>query len=137
MDRSEAHSPYRGKMADLQARTRKGALRIVRLCAKLGLSPQAHIIRGQLLRSAMSFAANYRAACRARSRREFIAKLGVVIEELDGSQFWIEFGTDINLVAPSKVSGLIGELDELLAILNASRSTARKRLKEPAHSSNR
>jgi four helix bundle protein len=127
---------YRVKMASLQRRTKEAALRAVKLCSGLGPRPEAHVIRGQLLRSSMSSAANYRAACRARSRKEFIAKLGVVIAELDESAFWIEFATDAKLVGAPRVESLVKELNELLAILNASRSTAIRRLK-PVHSSNR
>ncbi|MEP7326432.1 MAG: four helix bundle protein [Gemmatimonadota bacterium] len=137
MDPQSDPLSYRQRMSDLQARTKQRALRIVRLCANLGGKPEARVIRGQLLRSAMSFAANYRAVCRARSRKEFVAKLGVTIEELDESQFWIEFATDARLIRQKRVGALRAELEELLAILNASRATARKRLGESGHSSNR
>jgi four helix bundle protein len=85
----------------------------------------------------MSSAANYRAACRARSRKEFIAKLGIAIEELDESCFWVEFATDSGLISLERASPLLSEFSELLAILNASRSTAVRRLRQKTHSSNR
>ena len=121
---------YRARMADLQARTKKAALRAIRLCSRLGARPEALVIRGQLLRSAMSSAANYRAACRARSRKEFIAKLGIAIEELDESSFWMDLAMDAGLVNAGEVGSLISEFNELLAILNASRSTAIRHLKQ-------
>ena len=125
------------RMTDLQARTKKAALRAVYLCSKFDGRPEAHVIRGQLLRSSMSSAANYRAACRARSRKEFVAKLGVAIEELDESSFWIEFAADAGLVSHGRIEALMGEFNELLAILNASRATAKRRLEQQRHSSNR
>ena len=85
----------------------------------------------------MGSAPNYRAACRARSRKEFIAKLGVAIEELDESVFWIEFAADARLVTQIEVGSLSKEFGEILAILNASRATAKRNLGDRAHSSNR
>jgi four helix bundle protein len=74
----------------------------------------------------MSVAANYRAVCRARSRPEFLSKLAIVIEEADESAFWLELLVDSGLVHESKLKDLISEVNQLVAIFNASRSTARK-----------
>jgi four helix bundle protein len=74
----------------------------------------------------MSVAANYRAVCRARSRPEFLAKLAIVIEEADESAFWLELLVDAGLVSESKLRGLKSEANQLVAIFNASRSTAKK-----------
>jgi four helix bundle protein len=77
------------------------------------------------LRSATSVAANYRAACRARSHAEFVAKIGVVVEEIDETVFWLEFLVDVGLVSSKRMSDLLRESNEVLAIVAASHHTAR------------
>jgi four helix bundle protein len=79
------------------------------------------------MHSATSIAANYRAVCQARSKAEFIAKIGVVVEEADETVFWLELITDLNLLSPEKTSELLKEANELLAIFSASIQTARGR----------
>ena len=74
----------------------------------------------------MSVAANYRAVCRARSRPEFLAKLAIVIEEADESAFWLELLVDAGLVQDRKLKDLRSEANQLVAIFNASRTTAKK-----------
>jgi four helix bundle protein len=86
----------------------------------------ARIIGGQLVRAATSVGANYRAACRGRTKREFVAKLGIVEEEADESAFWLEMLVDAKIVSESKVSRLINEANELVAIATASYITAQK-----------
>jgi four helix bundle protein len=81
---------------------------------------RSQISGGQLIDSSTSVAANYRAACRARSRAEFIAKLGVVLEESDESLFWLELIVDANLVTKSRAERLLKEADELTAIFTTS-----------------
>ncbi len=83
------------------------------------------MIGNQLLRSATSVAANYRAATRARSRAEFISKLGIVVEEIDESQFWLECLIDNSIVHPERMGDLVNESNELVAIFTAARKTAR------------
>jgi four helix bundle protein len=78
-----------------------------------------------VLRSATAVAANYRAAGRARSRAEFIAKIGVVLEEADESVFWLECLSDNQIVAPDRLTDLIAEANELVAIFVSSRKTAK------------
>src|SRR3954466_11559666 len=73
-----------------QKRSKQFALRIIRMTRALPRSDEARVIGRQLLRSGTAVGANYRAACRARSRREFVAKMGIVVEEADESAFWIE-----------------------------------------------
>jgi four helix bundle protein len=102
------------------------ALRILKLFRALPNCPEARVIGNQLLRSGTSVAANYRAACRARSRREFVFKLGIVEEEADETVFWLEFLSDTGLVAPGRLVNLISEGKELTAIFVASRRTAKK-----------
>jgi four helix bundle protein len=110
----------------LKASTKQFALRVIRVIRSLPPSQEARIIGQQLLRSAMSTAANYRAVCRARSRSEFLAELSIVIQEADESEFWLEMLVDAGLVADSKLKDLNSEANQLVAIFNASRTTARK-----------
>jgi len=86
------------------------------------------MIGNQLLRSGTSVAANYRAVCRARSRAEFLSKLCVVIEETDESAFWLELLSDTGLIPEKKLRDLKSETNQLTAIFNASRTTAKKGL---------
>jgi len=112
--------------ADLKARTRNFALRIIRVVRSLPRSPEAHVIGRQLLRSGLSAAANYRAVCRARSRPEFLAKLAIVIEEADETAFWLELLVDAGLLPEIRLKDLRSEANQLVAIFNASRTTAKR-----------
>jgi four helix bundle protein len=85
----------------------------------------ANVICNQILRSATSIAANYRAVGRARSKAEFVAKLGVVIEESDETVFWLELLQESGIVKPEKLVDLLAEANQLLAIFSASRRTAK------------
>jgi four helix bundle protein len=111
---------------ELKDRTRNFALRVLKVVRSLPASIEGRTIAGQLLRSATSVAANYRAVCRARSRREFLSKLAVVIEEADETAFWLEFLVDAQLIPDAKMRDLISEANQLVAIFNASRTTAKK-----------
>lgn len=84
-----------------------------------------NIIGNQILRSSTGMAANYRAAGRARSKAEFIAKLGVVIEEADETVFWLELLRDSGIIKPTKLERMLDEANQLLAIFSASRRTVR------------
>ncbi len=79
----------------------------------------------QVLRAGTSVAANYRAVCRARSRAEFISKVGVTVEEADETVFWLELLVETGIVPNDQMQGLLTEANELLAILAASQRTAR------------
>jgi len=81
----------------------------------------------QLLRSGTSVAANYRPACRARSKAEFVAKLGVVLEEVDESVLWIEMLIDAGIIKKSRLNELLNEARQLTAIFTASRQTAKQK----------
>src|SRR5688500_12744591 len=105
---------------ELKTRTKVFALRSVKLAGALPRSFLGRHIAGQLTRSATSVSANYRAACRAKSSADFIAKMGIVEEEADESVFWIEFAVDTNLVSRSRVSDLLNEANQLVAIFVAS-----------------
>src|SRR4051794_16652233 len=109
---------------DLQARTKKFALRVMKLIDTLPKTTAGRIVANQLERAATSVAANYRAACCGRSMAEFIAKLGTVEEEADESAFWIEFTRDARLVMAKKVAELLDEAIQLTAIMAASRISA-------------
>ncbi len=112
---------------DLKDRTKRFALRIVKLVETLPKTQTARVIGGQLLRCGTSVAANYRASCRARSNADFIAKMGIVEEETDESAFWIEMLVDTNLVKKELVAELLDEADQLTAIFVTSINTARGR----------
>ena len=86
---------------------------------------KGRILGDQLLRSATSVAANYRAACRARSTAEFIAKLGIVVEESDEAIFWLELLSETGIVPAERLAELLSEAHELTAIFTAARRTSR------------
>jgi len=110
---------------ELRARTKQFAVHVVGFCRSLPRTDEARIMGRQLLRSATSVAANYRAAGRSRSRAEFIAKMGLVVEEADESVFWLEILSDCGIVSKDRIESLLGEANELLAIFAASHRTAR------------
>jgi four helix bundle protein len=111
---------------DLIDRTKKFALRIIKLVGALPRTIEGRSIAGQLMRSGTSVAANYRAACRARSKAEFIAKLGTVEEEADESAFWLDLIIDSSLIDERKGRPLLNEASELVAIMASSKKTATK-----------
>ncbi len=101
-------------------------LRIVRLVESLPETRTGRVIGNQLLRAGTSVGANYRAACRAKSRADFISKLGTVEEEADESVYWMEMLIDAGLVKRPKIAALLGEGNEILAIVVASINTSRR-----------
>jgi len=113
--------------AEMQKRTKALALRIIRVVEGLPRDRTAEVIGRQLLRCGTSVGANYRAACRARSKAEFIAKMGIVEEEADESLYWMELLIETGLVKRQKLESLIKETDEILSITVASIKTARKK----------
>ena len=115
---------------ELKARTKAFALRVVKLAAALPRGRVGDVFARQMVSSATSVAANYRAACLARSSAEFIAKIGIVQEEADETIFWMEMAADANLVKAKLVEGLVAEGREILAIIIASRKTAKRRHSE-------
>ena len=112
---------------ELKKRTKQFAIRIVKLFRSLPRSEEARIIGRQMLRSGTPVAANYRAVCRSRSKAEFIAKVGVVVEEADETVLWLELLVDTEIVRASQMEKLLIEANELLAIFAASQHTARSR----------
>ena len=109
----------------LKARTMRFALDVCRLIRKLPFDEPGPTVKRQLTKASTGLAFNYRAACRARSHAEFTAKIGVVAEEADESQGWLEFVAAANLITGSEVDRLLKEATELLAIASASAGTAR------------
>jgi four helix bundle protein len=114
---------------ELRQRTKKFGLNIIKLVDSLPSTQTGRVIGNQLLLSALSVGANYRAACRARSKADFISKVGISIEETDESQHWLEMLGEAGLLPLDKLKPLVKEADELTAILTASAKTARENLK--------
>ena len=113
---------------DLKKRTKQFALRVLKLVAALPDNVRGRIVGGQLARSGTSVGSNYRAACRARSKREFIAKIGIVEEEADEA-FWMEVITEDGLLKLPLVQPLLDEANELAKIMASSRKSASESLK--------
>jgi four helix bundle protein len=111
---------------ELKHRTKTFALRIIRMTQALPRSREADVIGRQILRSATSIAANYRAAGRGRSRAEFTAKLGVVIEETDETVLWLELLAESGIIKPSRLRDLLDEANQLLALFAASWRTLKQ-----------
>jgi four helix bundle protein len=109
---------------ELQNRTKNFALRVLNLVDRLPRTAAGRAISRQLVRAATSAGANYRSVCRARSRAEFAAKLGVAVEEADESLYWLELVRDSKLLPENKLSLLLKEADELTAILASGRKSA-------------
>ncbi|HEX8897247.1 MAG TPA: four helix bundle protein [Chthoniobacterales bacterium] len=111
---------------ELLARTKSFALRALKLVDNLPRTISGRAIGNQLVRSATSIGANYRAACRARSRAEFAAKLGIVAEEADESVYWIGLVREAKLLPDAKTGALLAEANELTAIFTSTRRTSSK-----------
>ena len=113
------------KAEDLRDRTMKFAIRIVHLFRALPKSTDAQVMGKQLLRCGTSVAANYRAVCRARSKAEFIARIGIVAEEADESVLWLELLERTQTLSSKQLEHISREARELAAIFSASQKTAR------------
>ena len=110
---------------ELKKRTKQFAIEIIFLTRIFPKNDEGFIIKKQIIRSATSVAANYRAVCRARSSADFISKMAVVEEEADETLFWLELAVEIGLVQKESASKITNEADQLTAIFSASRKTAR------------
>src|SRR5512142_2259795 len=110
---------------ELKQRTKQFSLRTIRLVESLPSTAVARTIRHQLLRSATSVGANYRSACRGRSKPDFISKAGIALEEADESVYWMELLAESKIVPAEKLQDLRKEANELIAIFTASIKTAR------------
>jgi four helix bundle protein len=113
----------------LRERTKRFAVGIVQLCRFLRRSDEGRMIGRQLLRSGTSIGANYRAVCRPRSDADFIAKLGVVIEEADETAFWLELVVAADIAPRDTVAPYHDEAEQLIRIFVASRETARRNVR--------
>lgn len=114
------------KEYDLKKRTKEFAHRCVKLALALPKNPLGYHIQGQLIRCSTSVAANYRACCLSQSKKTFVAKISIVLEEADESVFWMEFAVDEKLVTEERAKDLLTEGMELTSIFIASRKTAKK-----------
>jgi four helix bundle protein len=115
--------------AELKSRTKQFALRILKLVAALPNTIAGRAIANQLVRCGTSVAANYRATCRARSKAEFVAKIGVVLEEADETLLWLELIREAKLLPAKRVEALLTEANELVSIMVTSRKSAAANLK--------
>lgn len=113
----------------LKKRSKQLALKGIRLFQQLPRTEEAKILGKQFLRAITSVAANYRAACRARSQAEFFAKLSIVVEEADETLLWLELFIEANIVNEATIQPLYKEAQELLYIFSASRKTVKNSLK--------
>lgn len=113
------------KAQELQKRSFNFAVRIVRSFRSLPNCAEARVVGQQLLRSGTSVAANYRAACKARSPADFVSKMGIVEEESDETVFWLEFLVETGIVRPERMLDITDEAKQLTAIFAASRLTAK------------
>jgi four helix bundle protein len=114
---------------EFKNRTKKLALRVIRLVGALPKSLVAEVIGKQLLRSATSVGANYRAACRGKSTADLIAKLGIVLEEADECLYWMELLVESELIPVEKLKSLMSETNEIVAMTVASIKTLRTKSK--------
>jgi len=113
---------------ELKKRTKQFGLRVIKLTEALPSAKAANVIGNQLLRSGTSVGANYRSACRARSKPDFISKASIAIEEADESLYWMEMLVEAEIMPKEKLLALMKEANEIVAILTASVKTARASL---------
>lgn len=114
-------------------RTKKLALEIVREMAKVKFSDEVSVIRKQIIRSATSVAANYRAVCRARSERERFAKMCIVVEETDETAFWLELIEELGMLPNAKVEEFKSETEEILKVMSSYKKKLAKTLQITHH----
>jgi len=118
---------FEPKFSDLRDRTQNFGRRIIRLFRALPRAEEARVVGRQLLRSGTSIGANYRAACRARSLADFISKLGIVLEEADESEYWLNLIVSEKMMPNYRLSDLQRECQELIRIFVSSLNTAEAR----------
>jgi four helix bundle protein len=118
------------KGEDIQDRTKGFAMRILNMAVEMPKTYLSQIISDQIIRSATLVGANYRSACRSKSRREFVNKLKIVEEELDQTNYWLELIEESNIFSSDRISQLTHEGNELLSIILTSIQTARRNDKE-------
>ena len=111
---------------DLRNRLKALALRIIKLVQALPRTMVGDVIGRQVLRSGTSVAANYYSACKARSRKDFINKIGIAEEEADETLLWLELVVESKLIEEKRMKNLLQEVDEVISILASSRITAKR-----------
>jgi len=111
---------------DIKKRTKMLAIRIIEFCDSLPRQTKYFVIEKQLIRAVTSVGANYRSACRGKSKADFIAKLSIVEEEADETLYWLELIVELDNQFLDKVTPLYKEMNEILSIIVASKKTARK-----------
>ncbi|GBE51854.1 hypothetical protein BMS3Bbin14_00311 [bacterium BMS3Bbin14] len=126
-EKAKVENGEKGHPQELKDRTQAFALRVIRMTQALPRNREADVIGKQVLRSATSVGANYRSACRGRSKAEFIAKLGIAEEEADETCYWLELLIQSGVMGKAKLEPLLQEAKELTAILTAAGRTAKKR----------
>ena len=112
---------------EMKVRTKEFAKQVINLCRQLPATQESRLIGNQFFRAGTSVGANYRAACRARSKADFISKLSIVLEETDESLYWLEILGENKIVNPNLLTNLMREAKELMAIFISSLNTAKKR----------
>ena len=112
---------------EFRNRTKKQAVEIIKYCKTLPKSDESFIVKKQIIRSSTSVAANYRAACRARSENEFFSKLSIVVEEVDETEFWLEIIKEAEIDNSKKSDELLKESGEILKIMAKSRKTLKNK----------
>jgi four helix bundle protein len=110
---------------EMKQRTKRFAVRVIKMTETLPEKRATNIIANQLIRSASSVGANYRAALRARSQADFISKIGITTEEADESEYWMELLVDCEIVKPERLTDLLQEANELVAIFTATSKTTK------------
>jgi four helix bundle protein len=113
---------------EMKKRTKQFGLRAIRLCEALPDTPVARVIRNQLLRCGTSVGANYRAACRAKSKADFISKMGTVEEETDESMYWMELIIEAVLLKEELITDFYQGADDLISTVVSSIQTAKRRI---------
>jgi four helix bundle protein len=114
---------------ELQNRTKKLAIRIIRLTKLFPMNQEGKVISNQIIRSGTSVAANYRAACRAKSPKDFISKMGIVEEECDETIFWLEIVEELQFFGEKEeLASIKKEANEILSITVASIKTVKNKI---------
>ncbi|MBN1398006.1 MAG: four helix bundle protein [Bacteroidetes bacterium] len=114
-------------LKDLKVRTKRFALSVIRSLWEVKKTTESDALKKQIIRSASSVGANYRSACRARSRADFISKIKIALEEADETQYWLELFFELRLIEEKVFTELHKEADELIAIFVASAKTAQQK----------
>jgi len=115
---------------DIKDRTKNMSIRIIKMYSKLYKNDEIRVIGKQLLRSSTSVAANFRAACRSRSKKEYYAKLCICVEEADETLFWLEILLESDLIKGDRLKELIVEVTEILKILASTRKKTKQKLEK-------